>query len=300
MSDFYINDSEYCLADEYFYSLPEKISDLKNDNTEFDQCFLEDYQVITKIQEAEKRVSNGSSSYAYYKLISEDYYLNLFEQLTIEKAFESYYELFDIKLRGLQEGVAKYLRSLSDDGKNDNIAGDIAKEVTKGISNILNSSGYNNIYVFMISYMGRPLGNDIKWEEEAWHIDKSLRGVINAVEDLYARELRYLFTIYGNSTYYYDDNTKEGHQEFLNNTYGHGEAYYCQKNTFCKFEDILEKEKITFAPKGYGSVHIAGKEYGSIHGFPKLHKKVLAIIIPEEHEVLEDHRKHTEQNNYAE
>ena len=131
MSDFYINDSEYCLADEYFYSLPEKISDLKNDNTEFDQCFLEDYQVITKIQEAEKRVSNGSSSYAYYKLISEDYYLNLFEQLTIEKAFESYYELFDIKLRGLQEGVAKYLRSLSDDGKNDNIAGDIAKEVTK-------------------------------------------------------------------------------------------------------------------------------------------------------------------------
>jgi uncharacterized protein YdcH (DUF465 family) len=70
MSDFYINDSEYCLADDYFYSSIEKISDLKNDNTEFDQCFLEDYQVITKIQEAEKRVSNGSSSYAYYKLIS--------------------------------------------------------------------------------------------------------------------------------------------------------------------------------------------------------------------------------------
>jgi len=67
-----------------------------------------------------------------------------------------------------------------------------------------------------------------------------------------------------------------------------------------KLQENLQKEKITFAPKGYGSVHVAGKEYGSIHGLPKLHNKVLVIIIPEEHEVLEAHRKHTEQNSYVE
>ena len=59
----------------------------------------------------------------------------------------------------------------------------------------------------------------------------------------------------------------------------------------------MNKEKISYAPKGYGSIHIAGKGHGSIHGLPKLHNKVLAIIIPEEQEVLEKHKKHTLQSN---
>ena len=286
----FINEENPSIYEEDYFHFSNGISAI-------DQCFLEDYNTIHKIQEAEKKITIDNQRYAYYELINDEYHLNLLEQLTIEKAWESYYEIFDLKLIGLQEGVAKYLKSLCDDGKNDNIAGDIAKIVTKRISNILNASNYENVYVFMISYSsGNHLAEEIRWEKNAWHIDKSLKGVINAAEDLYARELRYLFTIHGNSTYYYDS-TKEEYREFLNSTYEYGEAYYCQKDTSCKFEENLQKEKITFAPKGYGSVHVAGKEYGSIHGLPKLHNKILTIIIPEEQEVLEGHKRYTVQSN---
>lgn len=279
-------------------SIDEENSLLFSDKTNvIDQCFIEDYETISKIQEAEKKVSVGNQPYAYYELINSESYLYLLEQLVIEKAWESYYELFDLKLAGLQEGVAKYLKSLSDEGKNDNISVDIAKVITKGISNILNASNYENVYVFMISYSSsNPSVEGIRWEENAWHIDKSLKGVVDATKDLDASELRYLFTIHGNSTYYYN-NTKEEHKDFLNSIYEYEEAYYCLKDKSCKFEERLNKEKISYAPKGYGSVHIAGKGHGSIHGLPKLHNKVLAIIIAEEQEVLEKHKKHTLQSN---
>ena len=286
--------TDVCLAEDNFGLLTGYFNDFYLSSMSL--CSSEDYKTIDKIQKAEKKVSIDNQPYAYYELINDESYLYSLEQLTIEKAWESYYKLFDLKLVGLQEGVARYLKSLSDNGKNDNIAIDIAKGITKGISNILNASNYENVYVFIISYMGSPLNNDTKWEENAWHIDKSLKGVVDATKDLNARELRYLFTIHGNSTYYYN-NTKEEHKDFLNSIYEYEEAYYCLKDKSCKFEEGLNKEKISYAPKGYGSVHIAGKDHGSIHGFPKLHNKVLAIIIPEEKEVLENHKKYSEQQS---
>ena len=67
MSDFYINDSEYCLVDEYFYSLPEKISDFKNDNIEFHQCFLDDEVRSKELTKALSQVES-SEEFAFYNL----------------------------------------------------------------------------------------------------------------------------------------------------------------------------------------------------------------------------------------
>lgn len=76
-------------------SIDEENSFLFSDKTSIiDQCFIEDYEIIDKIQKSEKEVSIGNQSYAYYELINDESYLYSSEQLTIEKAWEPYYKYY--------------------------------------------------------------------------------------------------------------------------------------------------------------------------------------------------------------
>jgi len=84
VSDFYINDSEYCLADEYFCSLTEKTADFKNYNIEFNQCFLDDEVKSIEIAKALNQVELGEQ-FAFYNLGFSEEELELLSNVGIEE-----------------------------------------------------------------------------------------------------------------------------------------------------------------------------------------------------------------------
>jgi hypothetical protein len=111
MSDFYINDSEYCLSDEYFHSLPEKIDDFKNDTMVFNQCFLDDEVRNIEITKAINKIDLGEQ-FAFYNLDFSQREQELLTNIGIEEFNDISINTSINKLKELKHGVSLELTKM--------------------------------------------------------------------------------------------------------------------------------------------------------------------------------------------
>jgi len=271
VSDFYINDSEYCLADEYFCSLTEKTANFKNDDIEYDQCFLDDEVKSIEIAKALNQVELGEQ-FAFYNLGFSEEELELLSNVGIE-------ELNDITINTSINKLKELKREVS-----------LALTKMQGVD-VLRLDGLSNLITRLVSvvigeleaeeYELRIRSRESYQSEEDclyWHLDKSEEEILGNFNNV--KEKRFIMVLKGEGTVYQAIG-EEQREEFMKvakeapSFYGHGIKA-------CKVDDGINQlfnQQETFITKSqYGSVHIAGYN-GTIHAEPKESENRLILLL---------------------
>ena len=271
MSDFYINDSEYCLADDYFYSSVEKIFDFKNDDIGFNQCFLGDEVRNKEIAKALNEVE-AEKQFAFYDLglTARD------QQLLTSIGITKFNNEVIVWPKIDNSEILDTLRPMFNLSKGE--IGALARVITRITADIVNLVEADEAEVVIRTREAHESDGC-----SYWHIDKNRN---QSLKDLDSAELEikeygsnvFLVVLIGESTDYQkvEHQQRELFKKYANETifyYGH-DAIECRKDD--EITNLFKEENNISVKRGYGSVHKTGNE-GTIHKEPN--KSVLGRII---------------------
>ena len=276
MSDFYINDSEYCLADDYFYSSVEKIFDFKNDDIGFNQCFLGDEVRNKEIAKALNEVE-AEKQFAFYDLglTARD------QQLLTSIGITKFNNEVIVWPKIDNSEILDTLRPMFNLSKGE--IGALARVITRITEDIVSYVEATEAEVIIRTK--EPYESD---GCSYWHIDKnrnqSLKDINSSDLDIRSYgEMVFLVVLKGESTDYQtiEDQQREMFKKYANETV----FYYGHDSTECKKDDeittLFKKENNVAVKRGYGSVHKTG-DRGTIHKEPNesLLGRIILIITP--------------------
>lgn len=271
MLDFYLNDSEYCLVDEYFYSLPEKISDFKNDNIEFNQCFLDDEVKSKGLTKALSQVES-SEEFAFYNLglsekdqeILSDIEINDSNNLIINS---SYFQLGKLK-----QEIQKVLLDMR--GVNIVESNKVSYLITRIISIIVGELKSEEFELKIRSIENYQSKENCMY----WHLDKSKAEELGNPD--ITEEKRFIIVLKGQGTLYKKISDKQ-REDFIKLA-EEGPSFYGHGIKACKADDginqLFNQQETYITKSQYGSVHIAGYK-GTIHTEPKESESRLILLL---------------------
>lgn len=267
MSDFYINDSEYCLADDYFYSSIEKISDLKNDNTEFDQCFLDDEVKSKELTKALSQIKSGEE-FAFYNLGLTEEEKRILSEIEITECNNMKIDNFWSIDKEVRNALVKMKGvKISETDK-------VAKLITRLVGIVVGEMGIENYELSIRSRESYESVEDCLY----WHLDKSEGEVLGNSDN--GEEKRFIMVLKGNGTVYQNIN-EEMREEFMK-VAEEAPYYYGHGLDGCKAHDeinqLFRNQEKVFTKEQYGSVHIAGSS-GAMHTAPKESESRLILLL---------------------
>ena len=271
MSDFYINDSEYCSANEYFYSLPEKISDFKNDRIALNQCSLDDEVRNKEISKALSQVEAGEQ-FAFYNLDFSQREQELLTNIEIEEFNDVTINTNANKLKELKQEVSLELTKMQ--GVNILELDGLSDLITKLVSVVIGELEAEEYELKIRSRESYQSEEDCMY----WHLDKSEDEILGNSDN--GKEKRFIMVLKGDGTAYQKIN-EEQRETFIKVAeeapyyYGHG-LDGCKTND--KINQLFRNQEKVLTKEQYGSLHIAGSN-GAIHAAPKESESRLILLL---------------------
>lgn len=264
-----------------------------NKNFDLLQCTFEDKEVILGIREATINLALTPFSFSYFNLGFSDYDRYILDKLSINE-LSGLINCDD--LLNLEQDVTNFIKSLSLKDENRSIANYIAYLITRVVNNIIDASDYENAWVYIKSDVN-PNGygkygphtyceiNEIP----DWHIDKNLFEMTDPYNKMAAffKQHTYIITLKGNSTLYYKAQ-ESIHTKFLSYTEDLDVVYSHKDLSFSSplLKAFDKPYSIHSTSIGKGSIHIAGKSYGTIHASPFHHERLVVVVIPQFPELI--------------
>jgi hypothetical protein len=271
MSDFYINDSEYCSANEYFYSLPEKISDFKNDRMALNQCSLDDEVRNKEISKALSQVEAGEQ-FAFYNLDFSQREQELLTNIEIEEFNDVTINTNANKLKELKHEVSLALIKMKGVGILE--LDGLSNLITRLVNAVIGELEAEEYELRIRSREGYQSEEDCMY----WHLDKSEDEILGNSDN--GKEKRFIMVLRGEGTAY-QEISDEQRMVFMKIAeeapyyYGHG-LDGCKAND--KINQIFKNQEAVATLERYGSVHIAGSN-GAMHAAPKDSKSRLILLL---------------------
>lgn len=149
------------------------------------------------------------------------------------------------------------------------------------------ASGFDDASVFLHTALpeARRLACGVRnTSSHNWHIDHSHEEMFSL--DVHARSLTYILPLVGNTTHYYlDQTTPRDHVRRATRT-----EFVTGCTDECMAGHIFDPAKVISTPRGMGSVHINGLEFGAIHASPSNSDRMIVIITPGSREAI--NRRH--------
>ena len=270
-SDFYINDSEYCLADEYFHSLPEKIDDFKNDTMVFNQCFLDDEVRNIEITKAINQIESGEQ-FAFYNLGFSKREQELLANIEIEEFNDISINISINKLKELKQEVSLEFTKMQ--GVNILELDGLSDLITKLVSVVIGELEAEEYELKIRSRESYQSEEDCMY----WHLDKSEDEILGNSDN--GKEKRFIMVLKGDGTAYQKIN-EEQRETFIKVAeeapyyYGHG-LDGCKTND--EINQLFRNQEKVLTKEQYGSLHIAGSN-GAIHAAPKESESRLILLL---------------------
>lgn len=181
----------------------------------------------------------------------------------------------------LESQVTEFLKTLSLNGSNNQSAVHIASLIYNISKNILNATGYDE---GLINVRGFTAGlNDGYFPN--WHVDKSVEEVIDIEHQLTKNHCdhMFIFLLKGNTTLFHSTSQTLREKFYLmanESAYTYGYDYNLQYIKGEGLDKILSINN-TYRPDfGQGSVHLTGKECGTIHAVPESRERLFISIFP--------------------
>ena len=271
MSDFYINDSEYCSANEYFYSLPEKILDFKNDRIALNQCSLDDEVRNKEISKALSQVEAGEQ-FAFYNLDFSQREQELLTNIEIEEFNDVTINTNANKLKELKQEVSLELTKMQ--GVNILELDGLSDLITKLVSVVIGELEAEEYELKIRSRESYQSEEDCMY----WHLDKSEDEILGNSDN--GKEKRFIMVLKGDGTAYQKIN-EEQRETFIKVAeeapyyYGHG-LDGCKTND--EINQLFRNQEKVLTKEQYGSLHIAGSN-GAIHAAPKESESRLILLL---------------------
>ena len=270
MSDFYINDSEYCLLDES-YSAFGKIYESKSEIVNFDQCILSDEVRSIEITKAINQIELGEA-FAFYNLGLSVEELELLFNVGIEEFNDITINTSINKLKELKQEVSLALTKMQ--GVDVLGLGGLSNLITRLVSVVI---GELEAEEYELRIRSRE---SYKSEEDCmyWHLDKSEEEILGNSNNV--KEKRFIMVLKGEGTSY-QKISEEQRKAFIK-VAEEAPYYYGHGLEGCKANDEInqlfrDQEKVT-TKEEYGSVHIAGSN-GAMHAAPKESEGRLIILL---------------------
>ena len=251
-------------------------------------CGFQDQMVVSGMREAAVDLLNEKFSFKYFDLWLSEYEQYLLDRIEVT----NFYTLFNpSKLDVLGGELVSFIKSLSSIGRNDIVAPQIATIVTRIVRNVIDASNFEDCSIYLRSDMDiKNYGYAYNISSLDWHIDKTLREIIDPNYIDQRGQLTYIFTLKGRSTIYYQSDL-EFHDKFLSAAHNTYLNFGCDMEANCNVADIVDLSDTSFAEFAQASVHIAGRNYGTIHSAPHPHERLVMIIIPEDKAVIDEYSK---------
>jgi hypothetical protein len=272
MLDFYLNNSEYYLEDEYFCNSLEKTSDFKNDTIAFNQCFSDDEVRNKEISRALSQVEVGEQ-FAFYNLDFSQREHELITNVWIEEFNDITINTSINKLKELKQKVSLALTKM----QGVDVVGldGLSNLITRLVSVVI---GELEVEEYELRIRSRE---SYQSEEDCmyWHLDKSEEEILGNSDN--GKEKRFIIVLKGEGTEYQKIN-EEQRKTFMKVAeeapyyYGHG-LEGCKAND--KINQLFRNQEKVFTKEQYGSVHIAGSN-GALHAAPKDSESRLILLTP--------------------
>ena len=267
---FYINDSEYYLAEESYSSLG-KAYESKSEIVNFDQCILSDEVRNIEIAKALNQIELGEA-FAFYNLGFSKEELELLFNVGIEEFNDITINTSINKLKELKQEVSLALTKM------------------QGVD-VLGLDGLSNLITRLVSVVIGELEAEeyelrirsresYESEEDCmyWHLDKSEKEILRNSDS--GKEKRFIMVLKGEGTVYQKIN-KEQRETFIKAAeeapyyYGHG-LEGCKGND--EINQLFRDQEKVATKEQYGSVHMAGGN-GAMHAAPKESEGRLIILL---------------------
>ena len=271
MLDFYLNNSEYYLEDEYFCNSLEKTSDFKNDTIAFNQCFSDDEVRNKEISRALSQVEVGEQ-FAFYNLDFSQREHELITNVWIEEFNDITINTSINKLKELKQKVSLALTKM----QGVDVVGldGLSNLITRLVSVVI---GELEVEEYELRIRSRE---SYQSEEDCmyWHLDKSEEEILGNSDN--GKEKRFIIVLKGEGTEYQKIN-EEQRKTFMKVAeeapyyYGHG-LEGCKAND--KINQLFRNQEKVFTKEQYGSVHIAGSN-GAMHAAPKESESRLILLL---------------------
>ena len=271
MLDFYLNNSEYYLEDEYFCNSLEKTSDFKNDTIAFNQCFSDDEVRNKEISRALSQVEVGEQ-FAFYNLDFSQREHELITNVWIEEFNDITINTSINKLKELKQKVSLALTKM----QGVDVVGldGLSNLITRLVSVVI---GELEVEEYELRIRSRE---SYQSEEDCmyWHLDKSEEEILGNSDN--GKEKRFIIVLKGEGTEYQKIN-EEQRKTFMKVAeeapyyYGHG-LEGCKAND--KINQLFRNQEKVFTKEQYGSVHIAGSN-GALHAAPKDSESRLILLL---------------------
>jgi hypothetical protein len=270
---FYINDSEYYLAEESYSSLG-KVYESKSEIVNFDQCILSDEVRSIEITRAINQIELGEA-FAFYNLGFSKEERELLSNVVIEEFNDITINTSINKLKELKQEVSLALTKM------------------QGVD-VLGLDGLSNLITRLVSVVSVVIGEleaeeyelrirsreSYESEEDCmyWHLDKSEKEILRNSDS--GKEKRFIMVLKGEGTVYQKIN-KEQRETFIKAAeeapyyYGHG-LEGCKGND--EINQLFRDQEKVATKEQYGSVHMAGSN-GAMHAAPKESEGRLIILL---------------------
>jgi hypothetical protein len=270
VSDFYINDSEYCLLDESYSSFG-KIYESKSEIVNFYQCILSDEVRSIEITKAINQIELGEA-FAFYNLGLSVEELELLFNVGIEEFNDITINTSINKLKELKQEVSLALTKMQ--GVDVLGLGGLSNLITRLVSVVI---GELEAEEYELRIRSRE---SYKSEEDCmyWHLDKSEKEILRNSDS--GKEKRFIMVLKGEGTVYQKIN-KEQRETFIKAAeeapyyYGHG-LEGCKAND--EINQLFRDQEKVITKEEYGSVHIAGSN-GAMHAAPKESEGRLIMLL---------------------
>ena len=271
MSDFYLNDSECCLADEYFCSSIEKISDFENDNIEFNQCFLDDEVRSKELTKALRQVES-SEEFAFYNLGLSEKEQEILSNIEINDSNNLIINSSYFQLGKLKKEIQKVLLDMR--GVNIVESNKVSYLMTRIISIIVGELKSEEFELKIRSIESYQSKENCMY----WHLDKSQEEELRDPE--ITKEKRFIIVLKGQGTLYKKISDKQ-REDFIKLA-EEGPSFYGHGIKACKADDginqLFNQQETYITKSQYGSVHIVGYK-GTIHTEPKESESRLILLL---------------------
>lgn len=240
------------------------------------------------IEEAIEKVNNSDFSFSHFDLEISNTEELLFREMEISR-YNSIITSF--KNDYIKQNISQFIRDSSSDNDNVESANKAGDVIIKAISKIINASGFSDGFIYLRS------NADLEtYDQEIidfyntsildWHIDKTLEEMLYQGQVSTYRQLNYLFTLKGSTTFY-ATHTEYHHDLFINNTNETEFGFSCIEFKECPINQYIHSLNFSSHDSLKGSVHTAGKLYGTIHAAPvMLKQRLVGLVTPQSTNII--------------
>lgn len=210
-----------------------------------------------------------SNPYQHYNLSLSNEEISALDNLRVEKK-----ELLRIfgTLEGLESKIQSFIEGLS--SKNANISSRIAHSITEQVSDIMAINKHSGDSLFVQLRAELPGTNlDRTHFTPDIHVDGIIEvEIINPQNKYLSTEARYIFTIKGPSTVFFQTLSEDLRKEFILYDMASGDH-----SSF--FNNKLDMTDYSTAKFGQGTVFLSGMKNGAVHSAPLVDSERLVVIV---------------------